>query len=193
VNILKIIWTIFQSSIEKKTKLFIWLIFTIIAGQLGIFINLIIAWCNHIGWGNSIYYDSINGNFYIFSFALIASAIGLVYGNLDDEDKPGFKNIKIIVTILASFVVIFCCVLYTIVVMNRNKDLIIIKNTELQADWAQIIFYICAIAFSIFCFLLVKLDPNDERYSWLCKENEHIKETEDKSKKATSTDEGVSI
>jgi hypothetical protein len=87
---------------ERPSIFMIWLLFTVAAGQFGIFANIIIRYyTTDLPVLHSIYLDTINGTFITFSIALVASLLGLLFINLLESNKFKFKTIKVY-TIIAS-------------------------------------------------------------------------------------------
>ena len=59
---------------EKKSEFLIWVLFTVVSGQIGILFNIVArSYSNDTPITHSILIDSINGNFYTYAIALSAS------------------------------------------------------------------------------------------------------------------------
>ncbi|EDJ4460224.1 hypothetical protein GE645_22280, partial [Salmonella enterica] len=90
----------FDAIRKNKREFFIWIVFTVVCGQMGIIANIIIRYYSHsIPLDQSIYIEGSSGSFYTFSIALIASALGPMFVTFFSS-KLEFKTIKIISIIL---------------------------------------------------------------------------------------------
>lgn len=92
----------FKVVTEKKDEFFIWFLFTIVAGQIGIIANIIVRYyANSTPISTSIFFDSNNGSFYTFSIVLVASLLGPLFINSIKSTKLKFRTLKTF-TIIAS-------------------------------------------------------------------------------------------
>jgi hypothetical protein len=74
----------------------LWFIFTLLAGQLGVILNVIIrAYSYNMPITYSLYIDSLYGNFYIFSIATVASMLGPLFNNIIESKELKFKRRKV--------------------------------------------------------------------------------------------------
>lgn len=106
---------------KDKTRFFIWVSFTIVAGQLGVLINFL----------SELYVDiepcetpqtlaeiirniTESGDLYTYSIALIASMVGSVFTELVSDKKHLFKKFYINTTIIGSFLLLVIAVIYSL-------------------------------------------------------------------------------
>ncbi len=132
-----------------------WLLFTILAGQSGIILNIIIGvyrdnesiWC--------ILEDSyLNGEFYTYSIALLSSMIGLVFLDLISADSQHFRQIKLNTIIIGALLLGFSAVTYPF--MSKG-----------DLEWTQLVIYILSISLAIYFYALLKLEENHKKFEHL--------------------------
>lgn len=129
-----------------------WLLFTIIAGQSGIILNIIIgSYKDDRSILDSLCISYFNGDFYTYSIALIASMIGLVYIDFISENEQHFKKLKLTTVITGSLLLFFASITYPFM-----------SSTEFE--FTQLIVYILSIALAIYFYALLKLEDNYEEY-----------------------------
>lgn len=163
---------------KKPMSFFLFCLFTVFAGQLGILINLISRLStNKFTFFESIYLDSNSGSFYTFSIALIASALGPLFVNFVEKSPTEFRSIKITTISITIFVLFFTGIFYSTSSINTNS----INIKMFNVDWPQLLFFLIAILISLYCFNLLELenfkddfsDINDDNYALL--EDEKVK------------------
>ncbi len=160
------IWKSFKKPwgiIKRKTmSFFLFCLFTVFAGQIGIIINLIIRLSNgKFNLEQSLYLDSISGSFYTFSIALIASALGPLFVNFVEKSPTEFRSIKITTISITIFILFFTGIFYSISTTTQNP----IKLNSFGIDWPQLILFIMAIVISLFSFNLLELDNFKEDFN----------------------------
>lgn len=148
--------------LDHKVDFFVWLMFTIVAGQIGIFANLIL---NVVGTGNgalhSIYMDSLNGSFYTFGIAAVTSSLGIIYSDSLKKGSRDFNQIKVVFSILVVFFLIFIAIVYASAQLPKSsKD---ITSIVYSVDYIQLFVYLFSIFICIYCYGLMKLDPIKDR------------------------------
>ena len=86
-SVVEVIW-------KHRLDFFLWLLFVVIAGQLGTIINFINR-CVFDGWAlsQSLLADSVSGNFYTFALVLVTSTIGNIFIKLTLQ--PDYITINI--------------------------------------------------------------------------------------------------
>lgn len=148
---------------EDKSDFLIWLIFTILTGQIGIVANLIVRYyTNGTSLKHSLYIESTNGSFYTFSIALIASLIGPIFINFIKSPKIQFRTLKTFTIIIAIFYLFITGIIYASI-QSQNKSFILDKN--LQIDTTQVIIYIFALLFSSYGYCILKLESSTLNFS----------------------------
>lgn len=151
----------------EKSFFYVWFIFTVLAGQIGIITNIILRSSFHnISIEESIYMDSIAGNFYTYSIALFASTLGLLFVNIIERNPTKFKSFKVFLLIITIFSLFFSGIYYSTVAINTNNDTSI-KVTYFVVDWPQTLFLILSIIFAVYTFCITRLDLNYEKFKHL--------------------------
>ncbi|EEZ5288599.1 hypothetical protein DDL85_000309 [Escherichia coli] len=157
----------FDAIRKNKREFFIWIVFTVVCGQMGIIANIIIRYYSHsIPLNQSIYIEGSSGSFYTFSIALIASALGPMFVTFFSS-KLEFKTIKIISIILLIILLQLSGIIYA---ATQSKDLILPNSNDLTFGLTQPIIYIISIVLVGYTFGVLKLnatahtDIDDESY-----------------------------
>lgn len=141
---------------DCKTEFFIWALFTLFAGQLGIITNLIIRiFGTEQGVRESLYLDAQAGNFYLYSIAIIASMLGNVFTTFLSAKEASFRYIRIIACSVLVLFLVINAIVYSATQLKIQSN--IQANFYYCFDWVQLIFYIASMVFSIYCFCLIKL------------------------------------
>ena len=148
---------------DDKIEFFIWFVFTIFAGQLGILANIIIRYFSHsIPLSQSIYLDSADGSFYTYAIAIAASSLGPLFANFIKNKKPEFTSLKILTIIFVIFFLIFSGITYA-AVQTKSLSFASIK-LDLVLDIPQFIIYILAIFIGLYTYCLLKISSPNYRY-----------------------------
>lgn len=156
-GIIKYIVDPFNIIISNKPEFFIWFMFAILGGQLGILCNLIIRFFAHDkSIISSIYLDSSNGNFYTFSIALCASSLGPLFTSfMVDKDKLQFSRLKIITISCIIFFLIFSSVIYAAV--QSKVSTIAGRSMDYEIDFFQLIVYLTAVFIAMYSYCLIRI------------------------------------
>jgi hypothetical protein len=145
---------------DDKLEFFIWFVFTIFAGQLGILANIIIRYfANSIPVSQSIYLDSVAGSFYTYAIAIAASALGPLFANFIKNKKPEFTSLKIVSIILIIFFLVLSGIIYAAVQIKSLSSEPI--ELDLVLDTPQFIIYILAIFIGLYTYCLLKISSPD--------------------------------
>jgi hypothetical protein len=151
----------------ERTYFVIWLVFTVLAGQIGIITNIILRGnFKNFTLVESLLHDSINGSFYTYSIALFASTLGLLFVNIIEKNPTNFKTFKVYLLIITIFSLFFAGVYYSVSTLKTIGE---IKSqiTNICIDWPQLIFLILSIIFAIYTFSITRLDLNCDKYKHL--------------------------
>lgn len=154
--------TIGDSGIEFT----VWFLFTVLAGQLGIIFNIIYrSIFSSYSLEQAIYMDSINGSFYTYSIALLATSIGIIFVNFFENRVIQFKVVKIFTLMTVLFSWLFASIFYA---YSQSKETPInFENISFQIDKAQSFFFLFSIFIAIYAFSVIKLELNAQKYSAL--------------------------
>ncbi|REE78714.1 hypothetical protein BX611_3024 [Lutibacter oceani] len=148
---------------EYKLIFFTWFLFTVLAGQIGVFSNFIIRVINgDLTFSQSLFLDSVNGSFYTYSIALLASVLGPLFVNLIENHPTKFKSIKIITIIISIFTLYFAGVFYSSSSVKSNFESL--KELSYGIDWWQFFFLVISIFIAIYSFSVIRLENNYDKY-----------------------------
>lgn len=196
--ILKGIFGPFKVCKDHKVDMFIWLMFTLVASQLGTIINVI----NRVifqGWDfqAALCPESASGNFYIFALVMISSLISPLFISILNKKEPTFNKLKMVFVTLLFFTLILAAVFYAFSSQNIEVfNFASLKNKDVTADGWQLAFFIITVLASIYAFGLNYLNIHPNEYSALAddyqeSENEDVKKIE--SDIHSSKDDGKGI
>ena len=144
---------------DNKTEFFIWALFTLLAGQLGIITNIIIRkFGTEIGIFESLYLDALAGNFYIFAIAIVASMLGGVFTTFLSSKELSFRHIRMIASSLLVLFLIFISILYSATQLKISNQMPhAVSEIKYTVDWWQTIVYIFSMVIATYCFCIIKL------------------------------------
>ena len=175
-----------------------WFIFTVFAGQIGVISNLIIRYINGKStFEEVIYFESVNGSFYIYSIALLATTIGPLFVNLIEKPQTKFKEIKVITIVIAIFTLLFASVFYTSTQPNMVN--ISTQNLSFSIDKWQLGFFLSSIILSVYAYSVLRLEYNPEQYkdldtlSYASEADEEVKELNNASKVVEEDPNGIKL
>lgn len=149
---------------EHKLQFFLWVMFIVVASQLGTIISLI----QRVVFGDwqirqALCSDSVSGNFYTFSLVLIASLLAPLFSKIIEDKKYNYRSIGIVFTTLLIFSLIFCAVFFA----SSTHDITFydyrkISPTDIHVDWYQLGFFILTILFAWYSFGFSKLIHHED-------------------------------
>tara|TARA_R100000353_G_scaffold170772_2_gene134734 strand:+ start:89 stop:685 length:597 start_codon:yes stop_codon:yes gene_type:complete len=198
---MKNIWQLstkpFEIISENKLIFLTWFLFTVLAGQIGVISNFIIRVINgDLSFSQSLFLDSINGSFYTYSIALLASVLGPLFVNLIENHPTKFKSIKILTIIVSIFTLFFAGVFYS----SSPNDINIenLKNLTYNIDWWQLTFLLLSIIISVYSFSVIRLENNYDKYKELddnfaSKDDAKVDEMNDKTEDLKTDSKGNKI
>lgn len=144
---------------ENKSDFLIWFLFTIVTGQFGILANFIVRhYTSGTCLSNSIYIESMNGSFYTFAIALIASLLGPIFLNFIKSDRIQFRTLKTFTIIIAIFYLFITGIIYASI-QSKLIGCTILGN--LKIDFTQAIIYIFAIIFASYGYCILRLETSN--------------------------------
>lgn len=184
---------------KHGSEFFIWALFVIVAGQLGTIINVINR-CVFQDWkfGESLYPDSVTGNFYTYALVLIASLIAPIFARIKNNDKPMFSTISMVFSSILIFAMILCAVFFS----NASQtipplDYSSFKGVGFTLDVKQIVFVILAIIFAWYAFGFSLMVKNQELIqlddSYAHKQDERVKDVAKKAVDTTTDGKGTTL
>lgn len=182
---------------ERKSEFIIWLLFTIVTGQFGIFANLIVrAYTNDTSISQSLLIDSMNGSFYTFSIALVASVLGPIFINFINSKKLPFRTLKTFTIIIAIFYLFVAAIIYAAVQANESSNA---STQAISVDFSQLILYAIAIAFAIYGYCILRLESSGLDFNVLDdplfneQDDEKVEETMEQGRDVSQDENGIAL
>lgn len=151
----------FSTIRRNKADFLLWFMFTVIAGQFGVFANIIL---NTVGTDHgllySIYQDSYNGSFYTFGIAVATSSLGLLYSDFIKRHSIRFNKMKVLYSMIIFFFVMFSGIAYASSQLAKNSQ----KNdiSSYALDIPQLLVYVFSLLICTYCYCLMSLDPEKD-------------------------------
>lgn len=144
----------------NKADFSLWIIFTVIAGQLGIIANVLVSvYTNKTDLSQAFLNEFNNSSFYTFSIALVASLMGPIFINIKTNPEAHFRTLK---TFILTFFIFYLIVVSIIYAAIQSKLKI---NTPVNILWqehtTQIFFFIMALILSIYGYCITNLESYD--------------------------------
>lgn len=171
----------FDAIMKNKLEFFIWVVFTVICGQMGIIANIIIRYYSHdVSIVQSIGIEGSSGSFYTFSIALVASALGPMFTSFF-RIKLEFKTIKIISIIILIMLLLFSGIIYA---ATQSKDATFQVSKDISYGFTQPIIYFISMLLVGYTFGVLKLNMT----SHIEIEDESYADTEDASVNKQTTE-----
>jgi hypothetical protein len=180
---------------ENKKIFFLWFIFTILIGQIGVIINLILRTRGDVSISakESIFLDSSAGSFYTFSIALLASSLSPIFINFIESNPPKFKSIKIITIVIAFLTIFFAGIFYSS--SFDLSDYVNLTKKSISLDGWQLFFLLTSIIISIYAYSILRMEYNYPKYEHLDdtfseKDDKKVNELQEKSRTVTKDKKG---
>lgn len=162
-NLFTLITDPFKIIKEGRSDFFIWFLFTIVTGQFGILANFIVRYyTSETSLTNSLYIESMNGSFYTFAIALIASLLGPIFINFIKSERIQFRTLKTYIIIIAIFYLFFTGLIYAVIQSNLIKIDIF---TDLKLDLTQAAIYLFAIIFASYGYCIIRLETSNLNFN----------------------------
>lgn len=156
-----------KAALKEGLDYFLWIIFLIVAGQLGTIINIVNR-CVFHGWHikNSLLADSVSGNFYTFSIVLVTSVLGSLVINYIGRKSHEHKRMTVTAIVLSFLFCLINAVFFSSATQYYAAEFEFVPSKSITVDWWQLIFYILSILVATFLFGLERL-PKYREYDKL--------------------------
>ena len=128
-----------ETLLFHKVELFLWFSFVIVAGLLGVIINIIKRWIFD-GWDFFVALgpDSAAGSFYTFSLVMISSLIYPLFSRFIKSEKPEYRKIHIVFITILIFTLLFCGIYYSFSTLNQPIGAYErLHNNDMRIDYSQ--------------------------------------------------------
>lgn len=170
-----------ETLLFHKLELFLWFSFVIVAGLLGVIINIIKRWIFD-GWDFFVALgpDSAAGSFYTFSLVMISSLIYPLFSRFIKSEKPEYRKIHIVFITILIFTLLFCGIYYSFSTLNQPMEAYDgLHNNEMDIDYSQLFFFVLVIIFSVYSFGLTLIGQHEDELhlsdDYLEKEQHQVK------------------
>ena len=183
----------FETLLFHRLELFLWFAFVIVAGLLGVIINIIKRWIFD-GWDFFVALgpDSAAGSFYTFSLVMISSLIYPLFSRFIKSEKPEYRKIHIVFITILIFTLLFCGIYYSFSTLNQPMEAYDgLHNNEMHIDYSQSFFFVLVIIFSVYSFGLTLIGQHEEELhlsdDYLEKEQHQVKKLSQQSSSSVSS------
>lgn len=191
-----------ETLLFHKVELFLWFSFVIVAGLLGVIINIIKRWIFD-GWDFFVALgpDSAAGSFYTFSLVMISSLIYPLFSRFIKSEKPEYRKIHIVFITILIFTLLFCGIYYSFSTLNQPIGAYErLHNNDMRIDYSQSFFFVLVIIFSVYSFGLTLIGQHEDELhlsdDYLEKEQHQVKKLSKQSSSSissTTTPDGTKI
>lgn len=182
-----------ETLLFHKVELFLWFSFVIVAGLLGVIINIIKRWIFD-GWDFFVALgpDSAAGSFYTFSLVMISSLIYPLFSRFIKSEKPEYRKIHIVFITILIFTLLFCGIYYSFSTLNQPIETYeSLHNNDMRIDYLQLFFFVLVIIFSVYSFGLTLIGQHEEELhlsdDYLEKEQHQVKKLSRQSSSSISS------
>ena len=145
-----------------KVSFFLWMSFTLFGGLIGIVISVV----RYYLFGpykllQAIYIESMNGSFYTYSIAVVASVLSGVFIIFAEKETLNFRRYQIPFITMSIFLMFFGGVFYALAKQTNSISITDIPNVEdINIEWKQFSIFILSVLFSIYSFCVCRLDDH---------------------------------
>lgn len=170
-----------------KLETFIWFSFVLVAGLLGIIINVIKRFVfDGQGILVALGPDSAAGSFYTFSMVTFSSLIYPLFLRTVKSEKPKYHKIHVAYITVLIFTLLFCGVFYSFSTLNQPVvDYSKMSNEDMEVVWSQVVFFFLAIIFSAYSFGLTLVSEHENELhlsdEYLIDENRNVNQLSESS------------
>lgn len=182
-----------ETLLFHKVELFLWFSFVIVAGLLGVIINIIKRWIFD-GWDFFVALgpDSAAGSFYTFSLVMISSLIYPLFSRFIKSEKPEYRKIHIVFITILIFTLLFCGIYYSFSTLNQPIGAYErLHNNDMRIDYTQSFFFVLVIIFSVYSFGLTLIGQHEDELhlsdDYLEKEQHQVKKLSKQSSSSISS------
>lgn len=157
----------FVTVYQNLYTLFLWFLFSIIAGLLGPLLN-VIRYCFMDDTDHpilkAIYNDSYYGSFYTFAIVLTASLLGSLLIKWKDDYKQNFRRIKVFAASVSIFLVMIGSVCYCFATLANGDSIAEFKYEKLVTDKPQLVLFLLSIVLAVYCQGVNLMDQNPKAH-----------------------------
>ncbi len=156
-----------------RMSFFLWIMFTLIGGLLGIMVSVAKSiWFEpKLYLSQALFIESANGAFYTYSIAIVAAVLSSVFIVFLENKNLSFRRYQISLITFSVFLLLFGGVFYA---LSKEASFNIgeIPNPDkIKVEWKQLVVFLLSVLFSIYSFCLCRLDEHNKDFSDISDEN----------------------
>ncbi len=158
------LWRPFQIYGKRRLTFMMWISFSLIGGAVGILVSILrhSIFTDGLNLGDAIQIELLNGAFYTYSIALIASVLGSVFINFVDNEHFKFRRYKVTLIAISVYALLFGGVMYALSINTYTAEEL--KKANIQFGWGQVVMLILAIVLSVYAFFVCKMDDHTDLF-----------------------------
>lgn len=158
------LFTPFRVFKKRRLTFVMWVSFSLIGGAVGILVSILRHWIftDGLQFWDALMIEVLNGAFYTYSIALIASVLGSVFINFVDNEQFRYRRYKVILIAISVYALLFGGILYALSINSYTKEEL--TQAEAHFSWGQLIILIFAIALSIYAFFVCRMDEHTDMF-----------------------------
>ena len=162
-----------------KISFFLWMSFTLFGGLIGIVISVIrYTLFGDYSVSQAVYIESMNGSFYTYSIAIVASVLSGVFIIFAEKDTLSFRRYQIPFITMSIFLMFFGGVFYALAKqMGSMSDNKIPDSSEITIEWKQLSILVLSVIFSIYSFCVCRLDDHKSDFNSIADDRDKNKST----------------
>lgn len=141
-----------------------WIAFSLIGGAVGIVVSILRHWLftPDTSLYDAIIIEMINGAFYTYSIALIASVLGSVFINFVDNEQFRYRKYKLGLIAISVYALLFGGILYALSIHSYSKEEL--ERIDIHFSWGQIVIMIIALVLSVYAFFVCRMDEHTDLF-----------------------------
>lgn len=145
-----------------KVSFFLWTSFTIFGGLIGIVISIVrYAFFGDFSIAQAVYIESMNGSFYTYSIAIVASVLSGVFIIFAEKEDLNFRRYQIPFITISIFLMFFGGVFYALAKQTGTWSMDTIPPTSnITIEWKQCTVFVLSVLFSVYSFCVCRLDDH---------------------------------
>lgn len=149
---------------KRKLTFVMWLLFSLVGGAVGIIVSILrhSVFTDGLNWQDALMIEILNGAFYTYSIALIASVLGSVFINFVDNEQFRYRKYKVILIALSVYALLFGGVMYALSINSYTKKQL--SQAEMHFSWGQFLMLLLAIALSVYAFFVCRMDDHSDLF-----------------------------
>lgn len=150
---------------KKRLTFVMWVAFSLLGGAVGILVSILrhSLFTQGLNLRDAIAIEVLNGAFYTYSIALVASVLGSVFINFVDNEQFRYRKYKVILIAFSVYALLFGGIMYALSsITPYTKEVLL--NVEEHFGWGQLIMVILALMLSVYAFFVCRMDNHTDLF-----------------------------